>query len=231
MRQIPSKGSLQRVLGTVAIGALCLGGCHRTFSATVSQPNPLSNPLGTLRDTEVLTITTGDMELSHPRPARVQGKDSLMSNERYPLRNKANFTVVSRDRLRFHVQIEHKWKSYTDIATWKAVLYDDQGHRYAPTTIDAVRAKHVVETWSYERRSTQRNSFGNIVRINDDAHLDRQPLGNLSVFRGRGDFVFYQRDIFSPNIRTMTLELTRSGITFRFQWRFADEQAPHLAAL
>ena len=215
----------------LAAAAMALGACHRTFSAKVSQPNPLSSPLDTLRDTEVLTIVTGDMELSHPRQSRASGKDSLLSHKRYPLLNKANFTVVSRDRLRFHVQIEHKWKQYTDISTWKAKLYDDQGNQYAPTSIDTVKARHLVETWSFERRSAQRNGFGQIVQINDDGHRDRQPLGSLSVFRGRGDFVFYQRDIFGPNVRSMTLELTRSGVTFKYQWNFADEESGPALAL
>lgn len=214
----------------LALAAMTLGACHRTFSAKVSQPNPLLNPLDTLRDTEELTIVTGDMELSHPRASRADGKDSLMSQERYPLHNKASFTVVSRDRLRFHVQIEHKWKQYTDISTWKAKLYDDQGNYYAPTSIDTVKARHLVETWSFERRSTRRDGFGSIVQINDDGHRNRQPLGSLSVFRGRGDFVFYKRDIFGPGVRSMTLELTRSGVTFKYQWNFADEEAgPQLA--
>ncbi len=215
----------------LALAAMALGACHRTFSAQVSQPNPLLSPLETLRDTEVLTIVTGDMELSHPRQSRLQGKDALLRHKRYPLLNKANFTVVSRDRLRFHVQIEHKWKSYTDISTWKAKLYDDLGNEYAPTSIDTVKARHLVETWSFERRSTQRNNVGQIVQINNDGYRDRQPLGSLSVFRGRGDFVFYQRDIFGPQVRSMTLELTRSGVTFRYRWNFAEEETDPQVAL
>jgi hypothetical protein len=220
-------------LGLCGLAALAMsfGACHRTFSAKVSQPNPLLSPLDTLRDTEVLTIVTGDMELSHPRTSRVEGRDSLMSKTRYPLLNKASFTVVSRDRLRFHVQIEHKWKQYTDISTWKAKLYDDQGNQYAPTAIDTVKARHLVETWSFETRSTRRDGFGNIVQINDDGHRNRQPLGSLSVFRGRGDFVFYERDIFGPEVRSMTLELTRSGVTFKYQWNFADEESGPQVAL
>jgi len=200
-----------------------LSGCHKTFSASTFQPNPLAQPLDTLRETEELVIVTGDMELVHPRPPRGDGKDTLLSHERYSLLNKASFTVVSRDRLRFHVQIEHKWKKYTDISTWKAVLTDDKGNVYQPTAIDTVKARHLVETWSYERRSTVRNHFGDIVYINNDGYKDRQPLGSLSVFRGRGDFVFYHRDIFSPEVRFMTLSLTRSGITFKYTWKFADD--------
>lgn len=207
-----------------------LVGCHKTFSTSVSQPNPLAQPLDTLRQTEELVIVTGDMDLVHPRPPRVKGRDSLLSHQRYPLQNKASFTIVSRDRLRFHVQIEHKWKAYTDISTWKAVLTDDKGNVYQPTAIDTIKAKHLVETWSFERRTTRRNGFGDIVQINNDGYKDRQPLGNLSVFRGRGDYVFYRRDIFSPDVRSMSLSLTRSGVTFKFTWKFADDGEPVFVA-
>lgn len=214
----------------VIASCAALVGCHRTFKASVSQPNPLSQPLDTLRQTEVLTIVTGDMDLVHPRKSRVEGRDSLLSHKRYPLLNQASFTVVSRDRLRFHVQIEHKWKNYTDISTWKAVLTDDKGNVYQPTAIDTIKAKHLVETWSFERRTTRRNAFGDIVQINNDGYKDRQPLGNLSVFRGRGDFVFYRRDIFGPDVRSMSLSMTRSGVTFKYTWKFAEDGVPVLVA-
>lgn len=214
----------------IAFMGIGVSACHKTFSATTTQPNPLLRPLDTLRVTEELVIVTGDMELSHPRASRGSGAIQLLSFERYPLINKASFTVVSRDRLRFHVQIEHKWKQYTDISTWKAKLYDDRGNFYAPTSIDTVKAHVLLETWSFERRTAHRNAFGDIMYLNDDGHKDRQPLGNLSVFRGRGDFVFYQRDIFGPDVRSMTLELTRSGVTFRYQWNFTVEECgPHVA--
>ena len=214
----------------VIASVVALIGCHKTFRTSVSQPNPLAQPLDTLRQTEELTIVTGDMDLVRPRAPRGEGRDSLMSHERYPLMNKASFTVVSRDRLRFHVQIEHKWKSYTDISTWKAVLTDDAGNVYQPTAIDTVKARHLVETWSFQRRSTRRNAFGDIVQINNDGYKDRQPLGSLSVFRGRGDFVFYRRDIFGPEVRSMSLSLTRSGVTFKYTWKFADDNEPVLLA-
>ncbi len=214
----------------IVASCVALASCHRTFSASISQPNPLAQPLDTLRQTAKLTIVTGDMDLVHPRPPRVKGRDSLLSHQRYPLQNTASFTIVSRDRLRFHVQIEHKWKDYTDISTWKAVLTDDQGNVFQPTGIDSVKAKHLMETWSFQRRTTRRNRFGDIVQINNDGYKDRQPLGNLSVFRGRGDFVFYQRDIFGPEVRSMSLSLTRSGVTFKYTWKFADDGKPVFVA-
>ena len=68
------------------------------------------------------------------------------------------------------------------------------------------------------------------MQINNDGYKDRQPLGNLSVFRGRGDYVFYRRDIFGPDVRSMSLSLTRSGVTFKFTWKFADDGEPVFVA-
>jgi hypothetical protein len=191
-------------------------GCHRTFHGAVSQPNPLLHPHETLRESEAVTIVTGDMELDVPR------QYGVLSRQRYPLHNVANFTVVSRDRLRFHVQIEHKWSEWASVDTWTAYLIDDQGRRDRPERIERVRDAHVVMMWDYETRSVRRNAFGDIVAIHNDGHLRRNPLGTLSVFRGQGDFVFYARDIFTPDVQSLTLVLERSGVAFAFTWRFGD---------
>ena len=44
---------------------------------------------------------------------------------------------------------------------------------------------------------------------------------------GRGaDFVFYQRDLFTVNVRSLRLVVKRSGEAFEFNWHFED----HIAA-
>ena len=56
----------------------------------------------------------------------------------------------------------------------------------------------------------------------------------LTEFLGQSvsiGFVFYQRDIFGPEVRSMTLEITRSGVTFRYQWNFTDEEGGTHVAL
>ena len=59
--------------------------------------------------------------------------------------------------------------------------------------------------------------------IRDDGFRRRQPLASLSVFRGRGDFVFFSHDLFTRDIKSLTLRLERPGIAFEFSWRFAEE--------
>jgi len=216
-----------RVSVVFAVATLVLGaGCHKRFKGKVSQPNPLKAPVDTLRISEKITIVTGDMELYAPR---ANSGGLRMTKKRYPLHNVANFTVVSRDRLRFHVQVEHKWSEYADVSKWHAVLIDDQGRLYRPETVEKRGHKHVVEMWDYNTygvRTKYGAGRGPVVQVFDDAHRRRNHLGNLSVFRGKADFVFYHHDIFTPKIKRMTLLVGRSGLSFSFTWNFVDDPIP-----
>lgn len=223
----------RRLLGLGVIGVLAATGCHRTFSGQVTQPNPLAAPTETLRDSEKITIITGDMDLNAPRA--VQRSGSVMVHQRIPLHNEASFTVVSRDRLRFHIKIEHKWSEYADVNSWRAYLIDDQGRRYVPEQVDRTDDVHVVMMWDQEIRTAARDGcgaaawgcpYGNLVAIANDGWRRRVPLGSLSVFRGTGDLVFYHRDIFTPDVKSLTLILARQGQSFSFTWKFSDDDHP-----
>jgi hypothetical protein len=80
--------------------------------------------------------------------------------------------------------------------------------------------------WDFEQRSTVRNDYGDITHVNNDGWKRRQPLGSLSLFRGKGDFGFYHRDIFRADVKALKLHSVRDGSVFEFNWRFADESAP-----
>jgi hypothetical protein len=204
---------------------VALAGCSRTFHGVAVQPNPLADQNETLRSSEKITIVRGDMELEMPdNPAPTQ-RASLVHNHRYPLLNEASFTMVSRDRLRFHVQIDHKWQEWADLNSWDVELTDDKGHSWRPEAIEHARTNIITRMWDRERRSARRNQYGDIVEINDDGWRNRQTLGSLSVFRGKADFVFYQRDLFSVNVRELKLVVKRSGEAFEFVWRFQDNVA------
>jgi len=212
-------------LALALVGAgLCLSSaCTRTFRASTVQPNPLAEPNETLRDSEKLTIVTGDMELNVPKePGRAQ-RVSPMAMRRYPLKNSASFTLVSRDRLRFHVQLEHKWQEWADPSKWDVYLVDDRGRKWVPESIEHARTRHLVTMWDQEVRSVQRNMYGDITAINEDGWKRRVPLGSLSVFRGRADFVFYQRDIFDEGVKWVKLVVKRPGLGFEFRWNFDDD--------
>jgi hypothetical protein len=205
--------------------ALVVPACSRTFAAEVAQPNPLTQPTETLRDSEEVTIVTGDMELEKPREAEKGQRVSVARHNRYPLENVASFTLVSRDRLRFHVRLEHKWQEWADLTTWEVYMVDDEGRRYLPESVEHAKTRHLVSMWDREQRSVQRNMYGDIVAINEDGWRRRQTLGSLSVFRGTADFVFYQRDVFTPDMRKLKLVVRRPGQAFEFRWNFDDHVA------
>lgn len=204
---------------------VALAGCSRTFKGTAVQPNPLVNQHETLRESEKITIVRGDMELEEPDPAKAAQRASLVHNHRYPLFNEAMFTMVSRDRLRFHVQVDHKWEEYADLKTWQVYLVDDKGRKWIPESVEHANTKIITRMWDREVRTARRNQYGDIVEINDDGYKNRQTLGSLSVYRGRADFVFYQRDLFSQNVRLLKLVVRRPGEAFEFTWRFQDSVA------
>ena len=209
----------------VVAGLAAATGCTRVFKASVVQPNPLVKPTETLRDSERVVIITGDMELNVPRQPEKAQRVSVASHRRYPLENAASFTVVSRDRLRFHVQLEHKWQEWADLRSLEVYMVDDEGRRYLPDSVEHASTKHLVSMWDREIRSARRNRFGDIVAINEDGWRRRQSLGSLSVFRGKADFVFYRRDLFTPRERKLKLVVRRPGQAFEFTWNFADRLA------
>lgn len=197
-------------------------GCSKTFKATTVQPNPLVHPLDTLRTSETITIITGDMDLEMPRPAAQGQQASIVSNKRYPLYNTAYFSIISRDRLRFHVQLDHKWEEYADLKTWYVYIEDDHGRRWEPDSMDRATVSLITKMWDREQQTAVRNIYGDVVQLNNDGWKNRQPLGSMSFFRGRSDFSFYSMGIFTKEVKSLTLVLSRSGTRFVFVWKFTD---------
>ncbi len=204
------------LLGVVAGGA----GCTTTLHATTTQPNPLAaNPNDATHRSEKLFIDVRDMEL--PRTFR--------------LRQSAYFAVVSRERLRFHVMLVHKWKEVADPTTWSARLEDDRGRTYYPESREFSYDDHITRMWDYEKRTAVTNAFGDVVRalgegeINYDVngnphvnHNERVPLDSIDVFQGAGDLVFHSKDIFNRGVRRLTLTLDRAGVEYKFTWNLVD---------
>jgi len=222
-----------RGIGALVLAIAATTGCARTFTGETVQPNPLRDPTETLPTGEEITIVRGDMELEMPEEAAPAHTSSAAHNHRYPLINQASFTIVSRDRLRFHVQIDHKWQEWADLTTWKVKLEDDKGRTWSPEAIEGARTKILTTMWDREQRSAICSNAGedgrgdcyNTIGYADDGHLRRQTLGSLSVFRGKADFTFYQRDLMDRNVRRLTFTISRPGEAFEFTWNFADHVA------
>ena len=208
-------------------------GCTRTFRASAVQPNPLAEPTETLRHSEKITIVTGDMELEKPDDPEPTQRATIVRNNRYPLYNQAQFTIVSRDRLRFHVQVDHKWQDWADLTTWNVRLEDDTGRHWEPESVEHARTKIMTTMWDREQRTAICSSAGrdaagncfNTIGFAEDGWRNRQTLGSLSVYRGKADFVFYQRDLFHEGVRQLRLIVSRPGESFEFTWKFEDTVA------
>lgn len=222
------------LLFTGLLGAIGCLGCARTFRAEATQPNPVADPTETLRSSEKITIVTSDMELDAPdAPDPAARNASATHNHHYPLINQASFTLVSRDRLRFHVQIDHKWEEWADLKSWDVHLEDDSGHAWQPESVEHARTRLMNQFWDREQRTAicsaaGKDGAGNCITtigMRDDGHLRRQTLGTLSVFRGNADFVFYQRDIMHADLRKLRLVVKRTGEAFEFVWKFRDTVA------
>ncbi len=200
-------------------------GCRRTFSGQATQPNPLSIPGVSQRLSVPVLIVTGDKDIQYPEGQVIQQGMAWERDKPYPLKNIAQFMVVSRDRLRFHVQLEHKWLEYANVKNWSAYLVDDQGRKYKPQEVDTRTGTHTSKMWDYERRAVVKNSYGDITTINPlSGHHQRTALATFTLFRGKGDFVFYSRDIFTPTVKGLRLVLVHKATAFEFSWRF-DEDA------
>ncbi len=215
------------------VAAGMLAGCARTFAKEAVQPNPVAHPTETLRGSEQITIITGQMGLLEPDAPEGVHARSAIHQHRYPLFNAAKFSLVSRDRMRFHVQIDHTWEEWADLNTWQVSLTDDRGRVWYPESVEHVRKRLLTTMWDADKVSEICDSHGRdvngdcvtMIDVGNDTWRDRQPLGSISVYRGTGDFVFYERDMMSPDVRWMKLVVKRPGQSFEFTWRFEDAVA------
>lgn len=201
-------------------------GCSRTFTGHAAQPNPLGQRGFSLRESVPITIVTGDKDLPRIPVSDDSGGAVWGAFQPYPLRNIARFTVVSRDRMRFHVHLEHKWEEYADPTNWKATLVIDRKRRFAPENVEKNRKGHVSKMWDYEQRSYLTDPvYGDIIYVNNDGYRRRQALASWTLYKGEGDFVFYARDLFTPDVSSVRLILSRRTTAFEFTWRLGTGEA------
>lgn len=194
------------VLAVAALGSGGLG-CARSFSAQARQPNPVTYPADTIRQSARLYIFVGHQDI-----------DAIKTI----MQNSAQFVVVSRDRLRFHVTVEHKWEEYADVDDWQVYLEDASGKRYAPEEMETTKNKNKSQFIDYERRSTAINEFGDITRVNNDGFKNRVTLRTLDRFRGEGDYTFYAPSLIGSETHGLALVMKRGDLEYRYKWDFED---------
>jgi len=166
---------------TIAIACLFAASCTRTFTAEVTQPALKLDPHVALRTSMPLVIVLHDMELG-----------------RYPVTNSAYYVVVSRDRLRFHITLHHKWDDIADVKNWSVYIEDANGKRHYPEGLTG--NVQLVSTWS----------------ARGITYTLRQPF-----YRGVADLSVYDRDLFAASNR-LTLVLAHAGYEYRYHWISGD---------
>ena len=113
-------------------------------------------------------------------------------------RSSAYFVVVSRDRIRFHIRLQHKWDSIADLRTWEAYVVDGNGHRLE---VDSVTASvRPVD----------------MFMVKGALYRSRQP-----IYDGRGTLSVYAHDLVDAD-GSITLVLSRPGFVYRFHWITTD---------
>lgn len=185
------------ILLAVLVFALS-GACHKSWSSSATQPPLRLGATQEARTSLPQVIALRDMEL--PRWI--------------VLTNTAYFVVVSRDRLRFHVALTHKWESMSDPRRWRVWIEDERGARTYPEGVDRRVLEPLTEMYELGTRNA----------------VTELPLQAVTVWRGYGDYVFYDRDLFDPGMRTLTLVMKRPGYEYRYRWRFTPERSPYQVA-
>ena len=139
----------------VLLLASLVSGCTATWTASTTQPRLILGAGMELRRSVPLSIVVRDMEL--PRALK--------------LKNEAYYTMVSRDRVTFHVTFHHKWDDMADLRTWDIYLEDERGWQLIPEEVD--------------QRVLRALQLGT-----------RKP-----VYRGVADINFYRRDVFTESAK------------------------------
>ena len=166
-------------------------GCHKAW-----QTNTMTPP-----------ITFGaNLDARTSLPAVILLRDMDLPPTMW-LPNSVYFVAVSRDRVRFHVTLVHKWEDMTDPTRWRVWLEDDRGVRYEPAGVDRRVIKPVTAMYQRGRR----------------AEVNLYPLYSITVYRGDGDYVFYRRDLVRSGMRSLTLVMQRPGYEYRYRWTFVDD--------
>jgi hypothetical protein len=189
----------------VLVSLVGLGGCARRSLeayAVQTRPSRAVDKPDELPVSEPLFIHTRDMDL--PRD--------------FLLRSSAQFAIVSRDRVRFHLGIVRQDESEADVKAWKVHLEDEAG-RTVPIARELVVMRRFALNWRlfpYEPNSSW---------CREPPCLSRDDTG-LEAFEGRADYVLAGPDILAK-YKKLVLVARRGGQEMRFSWTFGEDFEVH----
>ncbi|MDP2693005.1 MAG: hypothetical protein Q8O88_05190 [bacterium] len=181
--------------------------CSTTFKTSRVQLNPLyfASNKDLVKESDSLKIIKGDQEL-----------------RTYKTVSYGKFVIVSRDRLKFKVELTHKWKAYAEACDWKTTIKID-GKTYKPAC-DRRSVDTITWMWSEEnRRVVSRNIYGDPLEIEG---FERNPttLQSITIFVGKASLDLYEKNIITKNTKHIELRMQKNLTIYLFVW---DLKKPH----
>lgn len=190
---------------SLLVAALLLGGCARSaLEAYALQPRPVRDGLN-------------PDQLAQSTPLYIHQRDPDLPRD-FQLRSSAQFTVVSLDRIRFHVGIARQDEEEADARGWKVRVEDESGHVYTPTR-EVVTLRRLAlnwRLWPYSPGDSWCPSPPCVSRV----------IPGYEAFEGRADYVLAVPGLLATH-QKLVLILERRGQQLRFAWTFGDGNEVH----
>lgn len=175
----------------------------KTFSTTVVQQNPARLPVSHdyVRESAKATIAIGDMDLGD-----------------YKLLNRAWFTVISKDRIRFYVTLAHKQDDYSNPCAWNSTIFIDGKEFQVPC--EKASNSHVTYMWDEIALPAVKTAGGDMI-ITSPYPKYLTTLQSLTIYIGKGYFDIYLKNI-SDDMQNAELILEHKGLRLTFKWHFVE---------
>lgn len=180
-----------------------LCGCHSTFRAETLQANPIAY-LGNqevINQSNKLFIKRGGMNLYH-----------------FKMVSYAKFVLISRDRIRFRIEMSHQWERKANPCVWKNTLYIDGAPYVLPCEKEG-KTQFVTKIFDIEnRRVLRRNQFGEPIQIE---RYERNPTQqeSIDIYVGKAFLSLYKRDVVTKKTKEVSLKMVNGNITYWFVWK------------
>jgi hypothetical protein len=188
----------------VILASVLAAGCGvQSREARAVQPNPLD-------------MTRSTEQLPASQRLSIYQRDYNLPRD-YQLRNWAEFAVVSRDRLRFHVGLVRYEEDDANTAPWKVWLENDKGRKIEPEARESPHINRLALNWRlYPYNPTSSDRWC----VTPPCVSVQQP--GYTVYEGRADYVFHELNL-ARSSGAFTLNLERGGVRYRYTWRFGDD--------
>jgi hypothetical protein len=177
---------------------LGVGACTRTFSGRLRTRDPLQEKKLEAYRSGTIVLGIGDIDV-----VGVDGRPLGLAQSAW-------FEIVSKDEIRFHVLLSHKWEELSQVRDYRVRLRTDGGDDLAPTDVWTRRTLLEVHqnTLGQIRQGPTANSGPSLSE--ETFQRDLHGAGAVIVFR--------HRDLVRKEVRSYTLVLEGNKRRLRFIW-------------